>query len=110
MRQWAAPIGFVGAAASLVFWIAVPLTSTDVTTQVGGVFCAVLAALSALGVAGALMAPVSRRLSPALMALAIVPAIGALLIPGVLVVIATILAVQEFSDETGVPMRHGGAR
>lgn len=79
MRNWAGPIGFAGAAASLVFWLAAPFA--------GGVFAGggyealaiVLAAMSAAGIAGALIAGGSSRLSPALLAVAIIPAVAALL-------------------------------
>jgi hypothetical protein len=95
MRQWSGPLGFLGSAASLVFWLVVPLVGGGSLSQTGEAFCVVFVVLSAAGLAGAAMAGVSTRLAPGLMALAIVPAVGALLVPGVLVIIATLVALQE---------------
>lgn len=95
MRQWAGPIGFLGSAASLVFWAVVPYVGGAELSRTGATLCVVFAVLSATGLVGAAMAGASTRLAPALLALAIVPAVGALLVPGVLVVIAALLALQE---------------
>jgi hypothetical protein len=97
MRQWAGPFGFIGSAASLAFWLLVPfIVGGNFGGHAGGEgFYVALAVLSAIGVVGALMARASSRLAPALMAVAILPAIGALLIPGVLLIVATLLALQE---------------
>jgi hypothetical protein len=102
MRPWAGPIGFVGAAASLVFWLVVPLVAGghNVYVHVGNEpFYVMFAALSAAGIAGALMAARSDRLAPALMALAIIPGIAALFVPGLLLTIAALLALEV--PETG---------
>jgi hypothetical protein len=102
MRPWAGPIGFVGTAASLVFWLVVPFVTgvNNAYVHAGSeVFYVVFAAMSVVGLAGAFIAGGSTRLAPALLAIAIIPAIGALLVPGLLVVIATLLALQE--PETG---------
>ena len=104
MRPWAGPIGFVGAAASFVFWLVVPFVANGSNPYVHAgneAYYVVFAVLSVVGIAGALMAGSSTRLAPALLALAIVPAIGALLVPGVLVIIATLLALQV--PEAGRP-------
>jgi hypothetical protein len=106
MRDWAGPIGFVGAAASLVFWLVVPFVAGGHNLYVHAgneVIYVVLAAMSLAGVAGALVGGGSRRLGPALMAVAIIPAIGALLIPGLLVIVATLLAMQEPEAERAQP-------
>lgn len=100
MRQWAGPIGFLGSAASLVFWLVVPFVDGDLS-RTGEAFIALFVVLSAIGLAGAAMAAVSTRLAPALLALAIVPAVAALLVPGVLVIVAALLALQELD----VPVR-----
>ncbi len=97
MRIWAGPIGFIGAAASLVFWIVVPFVAG------GGVFAntgneavaIVFAIMSAVGIAGAVIAGASSRLAPALLAVAIIPGIAALLVPGLLIVVAALLALGE---------------
>jgi hypothetical protein len=94
MRQWAGPIGFLGSAASLVFWAVVPYVGGADLSHTGEALCVVFAVLSATGLVGAAMTGASTRLAPALLALAIVPAIGALLVPGVLVSVATLLALQ----------------
>jgi hypothetical protein len=95
MRQWAGPFGFLGSVISLVFWLVVPYVGGADLSHTGEALCVVFAVLSAAGLAGAAMAGASTRLAPALLALAIVPAIGALLLPGLLVIVATLLALQE---------------
>lgn len=98
MRSWAGPIGALGAAASLVFWLVVPLVANGSNPYLHAgneVFYVVFATMSFVGLAGAFISGASTRLAPALMAVAIIPAIAALLVPGVLVVIATLLALQE---------------
>jgi len=67
MRQWAGPIGFLGSAASLVFWVVVPYVGSADLSRTG----------EAIGVV-----------------FAVLPAIGALLVPGLLVSVATLLALQ----------------
>lgn len=94
MRSWTGPIGFLGSAASLVFWLVVPFVDGTLS-HAGEGLVAVFVVLSAAGLVGAAIAGGSTRLAPALMAIAIVPAIGALLVPGVLVIVATLLALQE---------------
>jgi hypothetical protein len=106
MRPWAGPIGFVGAAASLVFWLVVPIVAGghDLYVHAGNeVFYVVFAAMSLVGLAGAIVAGSSTRAAPALMAIAIIPAVGALLVPGLLVIVATLLAMQ--APETGGAQR-----
>jgi hypothetical protein len=103
MRHWAGPIGFIGAAASLVFWLVVPFTggSAGLFASSGtGAVVIVFAVLSAIGVAGALIAGASSRLAPALLAAAIIPGIAALLVPGLLIVVAALLALDEPAQET----------
>ncbi len=98
MRPWAGPFGFLGAALSLIFWLVVPFAvgSSNIYIHAGNEsYYAAFAALSLAGIVGALMTPRSARLAPALMALAIVPGIAALLIPGVLLIVAALLAIQE---------------
>ena len=95
MRPWAVPIGFVGAAISGLFWLVVPLVagSNNVYVHAGNEpFYVVFAVLSLLGIAGALMAPRSSRLAPALMAIAIIPGIAALLLPGLMLTVAGLVA------------------
>lgn len=98
MRPWAGPFGFLGAAASLIFWIVVPNVASghNIYLHPGneGVYVA-FAVLSGIGMIGAVMAAGSSRLAPLLLALAIIPGIGAWLVPGVLLVIATLLAAEE---------------
>ncbi len=97
MRPWAGPFGFLGAAASLAFWIIVPFVATGNNPYMHAGnegFYVAFAVMSAVGVAGALLAAGSSRLAPALLAIAIVPA-APLLVPGVLVIVATLLALQE---------------
>src|SRR5215472_10257234 len=98
MRPWAVPIGFVGAAISGLFWLVVPLVagSNNVYVHAGNEpFYVVFAVLSLLGIAGALMAPRSSRLAPALMAIAIIPGIAALLLPGLMLTVAALLALED---------------
>jgi hypothetical protein len=98
MRPWAGPIGFVGAAASLVFWLVIPFVAGGNNLYVHSgneAIYVVFAVLSAVGVAGALMAGGGGRLAPAMLAIAIIPAVGALLVPGLLVIVAVLLALQE---------------
>jgi len=98
MRPWAGPIGFLGAVASLVFWIVVPNVDSghNLYLHAGNEgFYVAFAVLSGIGIVGAVMAAGSSRLAPLLLALAIIPAIGAWLVPGLLLVIATLLAAQE---------------
>ena len=98
MRPWAGPLGFLGAAASLAFWLVVPLVAAGSNPYIHAgneVFYVLLAVTSAVGIAGALLAGSSTRLAPALLAIAIIPGIAALLVPGLLVIVATLLALQE---------------
>jgi hypothetical protein len=95
MRPWAGPIGFIGAAASLVFWLAVPFQGGIFAESAATTIAIVFAVMSATGVAGALIAGASTRLAPALLAVAIVPGIAALFVPGLLIVLATLLALDE---------------
>lgn len=95
MRQWAGPFGFLGSVISLVFWLVVPYVGAANLSHTGEAICVVFAVLSIAGLAGAALAGVSTRLAPALLALAVLPAIGALLVPGLLVMVATLLAMQE---------------
>ena len=98
MRPWAGPIGFLGAAASLVFWIVVPNVASGQNLYLhpgNEGFYVAFVVLSGIGIIGAMMAAGSSRLAPLLLALAIIPAIGAWLVPGLLLVIATLLAAQE---------------
>jgi len=106
MRAWAGPIGFVGAAASLVFWLAMPFQGGVFAGSTGVTIAIVFAVMSAAGVAGALIAGARTRLAPALLAVAIVPGIAALLVPGLLIVFATLLALDEPEQlTTGGPTR-----
>jgi hypothetical protein len=98
MRSWAGPIGFVGAAASFVFWVVVPNVagSGNLYVHAGNeVFYALFVAMSLVGIAGALFIGGSTRLAPALLAVGVIPAVGALLVPGLLVIVAALLALQE---------------
>ena len=111
MRQWAGPIGFVGSAASLVFWLVVPYVGAGADlSRTGEALCVVFAVLSAAGLVGAAMAGTSSRLAPALLALAIVPAIGALLVPGVLVSVATLLALRPLEAPAAARRQVGGEK
>jgi hypothetical protein len=97
MRPWAGPIGFVGSAASLVFWLVVPFAagSHNLYVHTGNeIFYVVFAAMSLVGIAGAVIAGGATRWATALMAIAIIPAVGALLVPGLLVIVATLLTMQ----------------
>jgi len=95
MRSWAGPIGFIGSAASVVFWLVIPFQG-GVFAGSGGVTVAIVfAVMSAVGVAGALIASTSTRLAPALLAVAIVPGVAALFVPGLLIVFATLLALDD---------------
>jgi hypothetical protein len=100
MRNWVGPIGFLGGTLSLVFWLVVPFAGFAGRLSVGAgstneVVAIVFALLSLGGVAGALMAGGSTRLAPALMALAVVPGIAALLVPGILLMVAALMALRE---------------
>ena len=98
MRPWVGPIGFLGAMASLVFWIVIPNVAGghNVYLHAGNEgFYLAFAVLSGIGMIGAVMAAGSSRLAPLLLALAIVPGIGAWLVPGLLLVIAALIAAQE---------------
>ena len=98
MRAWAGPIGFIAATASLVFWLVVPHVDSgnNVYIHAGNepIYLAYVA-LSAAGMLGALIAAVSTRWAALLLALAIIPGIGALLVPGVLLVIVTLAVLQD---------------
>lgn len=59
------------------------------------VFYAVFAVLSGGAIVGAVMAARSTRLAPLLLALAIIPGVGALFVPGLMLVIATLLALEQ---------------
>ncbi len=98
MRPWAGPFGFSGAAASMVFWLVVPhvAAGNNVYIHSGNEpIYGVFVALSAAGLAGALITPRSTRLAPLLLTLAIIPGIGALFVPGILVLIAMLLALKD---------------
>jgi hypothetical protein len=98
MRPWAGPIGFLGATASLIFWIVVPSVATghNLYMHAGNeLFYAVFAILSGVGIVGAVMVARGTRLAPLLLALAIIPGVGALFVPGLMLVIATLLALEK---------------
>lgn len=95
MRSWAGPIGFIGAAASVVFWLVIPFQGGVFAGSGAVAIAIVFAVMSAVGVAGALLAGASTRLAPALLAVAIIPGIAALFVPGLLIVIAALLALEE---------------
>lgn len=98
MRPWAGPIGFLGAAITLVFWIVVPFavgTNNSYVHPGNEAFYVVFAVLSIVAMAGAIITPRSTGLAPALMALAILPGIAALFIPGLMLLIATLMALEE---------------
>ncbi len=103
MREWAGPIGFVGAALSFLFWLVVPLTIARGTLFPPGQepLYAAFVVLSLAGIAGALLARSSGRLAPVLLGLAVIPGIGALFIPGVLLLIAALLTLD--TREVGRP-------
>ncbi|HSR24071.1 MAG TPA: hypothetical protein VLW53_11005 [Candidatus Eisenbacteria bacterium] len=107
MRPWAGPIGFVGTAASLAFWLVVPFVAggNNLYVHAGNeAIYVVFAAMSVVGLAGALIAGGSSRLAPVLLGVAIIPGVAALFLPGLLVVIAMLIALQE--PEAG-PVRTG---
>src|SRR5262245_18885081 len=109
MRPWAGPISFLGATASRAYWLAVPFVASGDNPYVHAgneAFFVVFAVLSLAGMAGAAMAGTSARLAPALLAVAIVPSIGALLLPGLLVIVATLLALE--APEPGGSQRRIG--
>jgi hypothetical protein len=102
MRLLAGPLGFVGSAASLVFWLVIPFVAAgnNIYVHAGSEpFYIVFAFLSVGGIVGALIATRNNRWAPLLMGLAVIPGIGALFVPGVFLVIATLLALEE--SETG---------
>jgi len=104
MRPLAGPLGFVGSAASLVFWLVIPFVTAgnNIYVHAGSEpFYLVFALMSVAGIVGALIVARSTRWAPLLMGLAIVPGIGALFVPGLLLVVATLLALQQ--PETGSP-------
>jgi hypothetical protein len=98
MRPLAGPLAFVGSAASLVFWLVIPFVAVgnNIYVHAGNEpFYLAFAFMSVAGIVGALMAVKSTRWAPLLMGVAIIPGIGALFVPGLLLVIATLLALQE---------------
>ncbi|TME19362.1 MAG: hypothetical protein E6I70_01525 [Chloroflexi bacterium] len=97
MRNWAATFGLVGGVLSTAFWAWVPFShSNNIYTQPGlePLYVAFII-MSIGGVLGALIAGVSDRWSPLLMGIAVIPALGAVFVPGLLLAIATLLAVHE---------------
>jgi hypothetical protein len=97
MRSWAPVLGIVGGGLSAVFWTLVPLSGSPSNIYMhSGLepLYIVFVVLSLGGVVGGIVAGQSTRLSPFLMALAVIPAIGALFVPGFLLAVATLLALQ----------------
>jgi hypothetical protein len=97
MRDWAGPLGFLGGLLAFVFWLVVPFFTTHTTAvHIGqeGYYIAFMV-LAAAGMVGAVLAGGSSRLAPLLMGLAVIPGIAALLLPGLLLIAAALLALQE---------------
>jgi hypothetical protein len=98
MRSLAVPFGFLGSAVSLIFWVVLPFVPAAGSTYIhtgNELFYLVFGGLSVAGVVGSLLAAGSSRWAPRLLALAIVPGIAAVFIPGLLLVVATLLSLQE---------------
>ncbi|TMC12697.1 MAG: hypothetical protein E6J29_07970 [Chloroflexi bacterium] len=98
MRSWAPALGVVGGGLSAAFWTLVPFSgSTSNIYMHSGMQPLYIAfvVLSLAGLIGGLVAGQSTRLAPALMALAVIPAVGAWFLPGFLLVIAALLALGE---------------
>jgi hypothetical protein len=97
VREWAGPLGFLGSLMALVFWVVVPIFTTHTTAVHAGQegFYLVFIVLAIAGLIGAAIAGGSNRLAPLLMGLAIIPGIAALLLPGLVLIVATLLALGE---------------
>ena len=107
MRGLAVPLGFLGAAASLVFWAVLPFLPFAGSSYVHAgneLFYVTFAVLSAIGIVGSLLAAANNRWSPLLLGLAIIPGIGALLVPGLMLVFATLLALDETVPSAARPV------
>jgi hypothetical protein len=55
--------------------------------------------LSLAGLLGGLMAGRSTRVAPLLMALAVIPGVGALFLPGLVLTVGALLAITPITDE-----------
>jgi len=103
MRNWAGPFGFLGGLLSLGFWLAAPELSSTSTYLHSGMegFYAVLVIVSLGGIIGSLLAGARPRFAALLMGIAVAPAVGAFLLPGLLLLIATLLVLQQPGPQPG---------
>jgi hypothetical protein len=107
MRNLAGPLGFAGAALSLVFWTVVPLTGIGGSTYLHSGQEAIIAALvvlSVAGIAGALLSRVTPVFAALLMGLAMIPGLAALAVPGVLLFVAALFALAEPEPQRRTPV------
>lgn len=106
MQHVAGRLGFVGGALSLAFWVIVPLAvantyiHSDQATMV-----ALFILLSAAGIIGAVLSRVRPGWGAALMALGAIPGIAALIVPGVFLGVAALMALGP--EEIGMERRTG---
>jgi hypothetical protein len=105
MRAWAGAIGFTASAASFLLWTFArfgsgPYGAFGAETVVG-----VLAVLSIVGIVGALLAGKAPRLSAAFMAIAAIPGLAALAVPGFLLVIAVLMELSTLEPRVTYPVQ-----
>src|SRR5438067_13825954 len=98
MRSLAAPLGFLGSAASLAFWSILPFLPFAGSTYVHAgnePFYMVFAALSVVGILGSILLATAKTWATLFLGLAILPATGALFLPGMMLIVAVLLALSE---------------
>jgi hypothetical protein len=100
-----ARLGFVGAALSLAFWVITPLAMSNSYIHGQEGVDAVLVALSFGALVGAFLVRQHPGWAALLFALAVVPGLGAALLPGVLLAIATLTALQPADAGAEAPAR-----
>ena len=106
MRAWSGLFGFVGGVTSLAFWVIVPLTVSNSYIHSGqeGIY-GVLITLSLCALVGSMLIRVHAGWASLLMGLGVIPGVAALLVPGLLLAIAALIALE--SAEVGT-QRLGG--
>ena len=106
MRALGGVLGLAGAGLSLLFWVVVPATGIGGGSYMPAgqeAIVPIFAALSAAGVLGSFLGRTHPVAAAWLMAVALIPATGALAIPGVMVLLAILMVLSDPAATTGHP-------
>lgn len=104
MREWARPIGFIGSALTLVFWLVVPATTFNTYLHPGQEpIYVVFVVLALCGIVGAFLVRSHGTWAAALMAVAAIPGVTALIVPGLLLLVAALMSLQQSEPASEPP-------